>query len=224
MSEDSNPVIKTPPCTSRSVIIRKRSDPHKSGPNILYKCVRSSTFTIRGRRIHFQFYQGDLPLFHTKLKSKRPTDPIPIQKGTEMHYSSNDFVGFMLSTNDHLDFSLRSQTEYGKEILSIHMTYPNIAMNTPKDIRVNFFIKDSFMPHDLISKKPTMNDDGEWILDFHGKPLITSVKNSIFISETENIEYVITRKTDTDTVEIDAVDLISPLSVFGIALSLFISA
>lgn len=205
----------------KGLTIRKRVDPAISSARDLYQIQRTIKYTLKGKRIYFQIKMGNNILFSTKMKGKRPDDPLPIAKGDEMHYSSEQFAGYLLSGNKHTIFSLRAQTTFGKELLSILFESPNSDKSLPKRISVSFFLKDSLIPKKLVNLDPSINDDGYFELNFHNKHVIPSIKNCILINEENKCEYLMVRKVSDDLVEADAVNVLSPLAVFAIVLSLY---
>lgn len=205
----------------KGLTVRKRVDPTASSARDSYQIQRIIKRTVKGKRLYFQIKMGNNVLYSTKMKGKRPDDPLPIAKGSEMHYSSEQFAGYLLSGNKHTIFSLRAQTTYGKELLSILFESPNGDKSLPKKISVTFFLKDSLIPKKLINLDPSINDDGYYELNFHNKQVIPSIKNCILVSEDNKCEFVTVRKVSEDLVEADAVNIISPLAVFGIVLSLY---
>ena len=207
----------------KGITVRKRVDPLISNELKLYQCAYKSMHTIRGTRIIIQFSRDGKILYSSKLKGRRPTKPIPIAKGPEMHYSSKEFAGFLLCGNNHNSFSLRAKTEFGKEILSIQISHPNGNKKIPKDISLTFFQKDSLVPQKLVNRKYEFNADGYWEIDFAGKDVSPSTKNCILVNEANDCEYVGIRKVSNSLIEIDSVEIVTPLSVFGIVLSMFLA-
>lgn len=205
----------------KGLTVRKRVDPTTSSSRDSYQIQRTIKHTMKGKRIYFQIKMGNNILYTTKMKGKRPDDPLPIAKGSEMHYSSTEFAGYLLCGNKHTIFSLRAQTTFGKELLSILFESPNGDKTMPKKISVSFFLKDSLIPKKLVNLDPSINDDGYYELNFHNKQVIPSIKNCILINEENKCEYVMVRKVSDDLVEADAVNVLSPLAVFAIVLSLY---
>ena len=202
------------------VPIRKRFSVSANSSRITYQITRESFVTLKGKRIHFQIYKEDKPIFHSKLKGKRPNKPIPIGNGSEVHFSQNDFAAFLLSDPTFLNFSLRAKTEYGKELLSIHVEYRNGDKKLPRIVKVNFFAKDSLIPPNLISKDPVANEEGQYELYFHDKPVVSSVKNFIFIDPSNGIEFCCIRRVSKTVFEVDTVDMMSPLAILGLVVSI----
>lgn len=203
------------------VHIRKRIDPTQSNERELYQIIRSKRHTIKGTRITFQILQDSEVLYTTKFKGKRPNAPIPIQSGSEMHYRDNEFAGYLHSGNNHCSYSLRIKNLYGKELISIQFNLHNGQKSIPKQIVVSFFIKDSLIPQKLVNMPPTLNDDGGYELPFYNKMCIPSIKNCVMINEVDQCHFMSVRKIDKNMIEVDAVEMISPLSIFGFVLSIF---
>lgn len=204
----------------KGITYRKRANPLVSTKDS-YQIHRTTKHSIKGTRVYFQFKKDNQILYSTKMKGKRPDDPLPISSGSEMHYSSDKFAGYLLSGNKHTIYSLRAQTTFGKELISILFESPNGDKTLPKKISVTFFLKDSLVPTKLVNLEPTLNEDGGFELNFHNKKVIPSIKNCILINQENKCEFLILRKTSDDIVEIEAVNVISPLAVFAFALSLY---
>ena len=205
----------------RGVRVRRRVDPAASRERKLYRIVRRTKHSIRGIRVNFTIFDKDTPLFCTKMKGRHPTGPLPIAKGAEMHYRSSSFAAFLLSGNNHSQFSLRAREQFGNELLSIQYSLHDGRRSDPRDICINFFVADAIIPERLVNKRPDFNPDGYWELDFGDKPLISSIRNTIFIRETDKVQFVVVRKVAKNEIEVDSVEVISPLAVFAIVLSLF---
>lgn len=201
--------------------IRHRVDPSTTRERVTFRIVRQMKRTIRGLRVYFTIYDGKTPLFTTKMKGRRPDGPLPIAKGGEMHYRDEEFAGYLLSGNNHSQFSLRIKDPFGTEVMAVHFSLHESDKRSPRDVKVNFFIRDSMIPDVLVNKRPEFNPDGYWELDFGDRVLISSIRNVIFVREEDNVEYLCVRKIAKNVVEADAAEIISPMTVFGVVLSLF---
>lgn len=201
--------------------IRYRSDPGVTKRRVTFRIVRQMKRSIRGLRVYFTIYDKETPLFTTKMKGRKPEGPLPIAKGPEMHYRDNNFAGYLLSGDNHSQFSLRVKEPFGTELLAMHFSLHNGDKRSPRDIRVNFFIRDSIIPDVLVNKRPEFNPDGYWELDFGDRFLISSIRNVILIREEDGVEYLCIRKIEKNIIEADAAEVVSPLTVFGVVLSLF---
>lgn len=205
----------------RGVKVRHRVDPAHSRDRKLYRVLRWSKRSIRGLRVNFAILDGEKALFSTKMKGRHPSGPLPIAKGREMHYRSGSYAAFLLSGNNHSQFSLRARDQFGNELLSVQYALHEGRRSDPRDIVVNFFVADTMIPNRLVNRRPEYNPDGYWELDFGEKPIISSIRNTIFVRESDNVQFVVVRKVSKDEVEVDAVEVISPLAVFAIVLTLF---
>ena len=205
----------------RGVTFRKRVDPSTTKSRDEYKITRHTKHTIKGKRVLFEISRNGKILYSTKMKGRRPDEPLPIAKGAEMHYSSKSFAAYLLSGNGHKSYSLRAQTTFGKELLTVAMELTNGEKMLPKTVTVTFFLKDSLIPTKLVNMQPTFHDDGVFTLNFGGKEAVTSIKNCILINQENKVEFLMVRKTSKDVVMADAVNVMSPLSVFAIVLTLF---
>lgn len=201
--------------------IRRRVDPALSRERHLYHVARTRKLSVAGRRTTFTIFDHGNPLYTTKVKGSQLKEPLPIAKGGEMHYRDREFPGYLLSGNKHTQFSLRTADPFGKEQLSLTFSWHNGSKSVPRDISITFFLKDSLVPEKLANKRPQMTGDGEWQLDFSNRPVIASIRNCIFVHSSNGVEFVVVRKVERDMIEVDAVEIISPMAVFSIVIALF---
>jgi len=135
-----------------------------------------------------------------------------------MRYRGRDFAGFLLSGDGHSKFSLRAKDPFGKELLSVQFSLRDGVRNGPRGVLITFFAPDSMVPHEIVNKRPQLNGDGGWELDFRDRTVTTSIRNFIFTPAGSHVEFVVVRK---DAIEVDAVEVLSPMSVFATVLALF---
>lgn len=75
----------------------------------------------------------------------------------------------------------------------------------------------------LISKDPSISNQGKYVLYFGGKLTIGSVKNTILIDEAEKFEVIGIRKIDKNSLEIDARNDYSEFIAFCVGMCSFIA-
>jgi hypothetical protein len=205
----------------RGLKVRRHVSPARSSARDIYRITRSVRRSIRGVRVSFTIFGDHTALYSTKLKGRRPSTPLPIARGAEMHYRATDFAAHLLTGNKHRQFSLRALTAFGSELLTLEITAEERDRALPKHVTIHFFLKDSLVPKELTARAPIWNPDGRWELDFGNRALIPSVRNCIFVQKETNLEFIAVRKVEKHVVEVDAVPVISPLGVFGIVIALF---
>ncbi|EAY06854.1 hypothetical protein TVAG_340320 [Trichomonas vaginalis G3] len=207
-------------------------DIHPRRPSILlesdlpeyktYSCIKSKPSVFGGNCIHFQLSLDDQNLFHSKVKKMTQIEPIPVAHGTEVHYRGEK--EYLLLTNaNHEAFSLREKTPTGTELLVISM-YQIVSVDEPKTVRVVYKNQGSEGATCLVSRKPTQNPDGTWILDFSERYTIPSKRNAILVDEQTKEEVLVIRKVEENEIEIDAIATVPPLYVFGTALSFWLAS
>ena len=200
--------------------IRKRQFPDNLNIETYptYDFIEYGTYTVRGHRYHFQLSCNGRPLYHVKMKSKRPAS-IPIAEGSELHFSKPPYAGFLLNTDGHQTFSLRKQSEYGNELMTIR--YVSQGSGQPKRIYFSMFLHDSALPQNLENKQPDFNGEN-YTLDFgRGKAVVPSVKNAIIVGSEDKYPYLIARKIKKDTMQFDAFVCFTPLDIIAFGISLF---
>ena len=199
--------------------MRIRNNPEEAGLNTNYRIFRQSKIKINGKRLFFQFYQGNDFLYSAKIKSKHTTCMIPISNRLETHLSDFD-LNAMLINEKNENYTLKIGKTPEKELMNLKVD----KTNKIKNYQVNFPIHDSIVPHTLSSLTPDYQDPTFWDRIFNGKFFIPSEKNCAFISKHNGLIYLEYRKIDKSTLEIDAVDVLSPLCIFAIGLSIFQNA
>ena len=187
---------------------------------ITYSCIRKKS-TLSGRCTHFQLSLDDRDIYHSKIKSTTQTEPIPIAAGTEAHYSKgNDF--YLLTNKSHEAFSLRAKKPNGKEIAILTM-YQIISIDDPKNIQLLYNRSESDDTKiKLVNRKPTLQADGTWVLDFSERYTIPSKKNAILVDDETGKEMIVVRKVEENEIELDAFEPIPPIYVFALAVAFWV--
>jgi len=201
-----------------AVLPPKRAGSNQMARFVTYQLIREKVMTWKGQRIHYQFNFLDNPLYHTKSMTSKPTDPVPLGNGQEIHFSQSAFAGFLLIGNSNSSFSVRKESHYGPEMLSLEIL--SNRNGNPRIISASLFNQDSFLPSKLVSLDPIKGPNGHWQLCFFGKPAVPSIKNCVLIGKDDKIPYVIFRRVSETTFEIDAPEVFPSLSLFGLGLSL----
>ena len=76
------------------------------------------TMRTEGSCFSFFFSLDDENLFTSKIKTKHQTDPIPIAKGGEVHYSQRKGNYALISSDNFHNFVLK---RYGSEIMKVRI-------------------------------------------------------------------------------------------------------
>lgn len=186
-------------------------------PLIPYRLQRTSLHSIRGKRTHYQLFQGKNPILHTKVKQGK-TDELYITSGTETHFKDGNYKAVFLSANHNTTFSLREKTSIGKELMIIR--YLPGGDNEPRNVTVHF---NDFGGHpiDFQNRKARLTSHNLWILDLRGRLALKSIKNCIVVDE-NNEEVMIVLKAEVDTLNIEAREEITDIEVMAMGLSAFL--
>ena len=189
---------------------------------IKYTIERSTKMSLRGSRTHFQIYQNGTPLYHSKIKSHGADEVIKIAKGTESHFSSTKFDGYLRSDGIFTNFSLRTGYECGDEKLVIRY-FKGKRENEPRSVQCSIILDENIPKKiHLTSKKPEISDTGKWQVDDSlPQYAIDSIKNMVLISTKDNSS-VRMIKTSKNSLEIEATENIPSLTVFSIGISDFL--
>ncbi|OHT11899.1 hypothetical protein TRFO_18474 [Tritrichomonas foetus] len=180
-----------------------------------YMLTRSSAHSIRGKRTHFQLFQGGAPILHTKIKQ---SDIAFITPGTETHLSSQDFKAAFLMANHKTSFSLRNKNELGEELMTIKYS-PNENMG-PRDVSV-YFPNLGGGPKSYCNRKAHLTAHNMWIIDLRGRFAMKSIKNCILVDSADE-EVMIILKAELNSLSIEARQDISDIAVMAMGLSAFL--
>lgn len=177
-----------------------------------YRSLKMDTNKGKGKRIHFQFTLDEIDLYRAKLKTKHQTDPIPIARGSEVHYSSGAEF-YLVSNEEFTEFSLkRNDTE-------IMTCYFEKRKKEPKTIKV-VWTENPDEPLVLISKEAEKTDAGIYVLDFDGRYAEPSIKNCILIHEDSKELAAMVRRVDSWEMNVDANHGLPDLMLFAVVICL----
>lgn len=181
---------------------------------ICYRSLKSKDGMMSGGCVHYQFSLDDVDLWHAKMKSPRPKDPVPIGKNSEAHYSNPEYL--LAPSNDFSDFVLKNAE--GKELMKVHFSLMS-GKGSPKEIDAKWFGEDG-TTMELKNKLPEKTDDGAWSLDFDGRYAVPSIKNAIMVNPTNQEIQCMVRRLDKREMNVDAKREIPSLFLFGLAICL----
>ena len=186
----------------------------------IYKCVRNSTTNLKGKRLHFQFFLGDYPTFHAKIKPWSNSTSIGISKGLNSHING-DHDATLLHTNDFCDFSLRIGNALGMEVLSFQFRESSNNIIKPRKLKIYFFGENLAFPNLLESSDPKFTEEGLWVIDLNSKDVIGSIKNCR-IEDVNHFPYIFIRKISQDVLDIESSPIIDPLFLFSLSIGSFL--
>lgn len=185
-----------------------------------YRCVRDSSTNLRGYRVNFQFFFGDVPIFHAKVKPHSNTNYIGISEGTSSHIKP-PHIATILHANSFCDFSFRNGDSFGKEVFSVQFRNDETIKSKPRRLIVHFFGLDDDIPQTLSNEEPSLDDEGRWIIDLHSSQAIGSIKNARMIDEKRH-PYIFIRKIDKDVLEIEAAPTFEEVWLFAMTICDFL--
>jgi hypothetical protein len=198
-----------------------RRIPSADGPRLpafrTYECRRRTARGVRGTKILFSLRLDGAVRLSAKFKDGGQ-NAIPIASGTDVHLGSDSWDGVLLHGNGFSDFSLRTNSRTGREVLSLQFRTA-AARRVPRTLSAFFFSQPPSCPPRLTSADPTETDAG-WILDIGREDALTSIKNCRL--EAHGRPYVYVRKTAKNVLELEAKAVIDELAVFAIAIGSFL--
>ncbi|KAK8854301.1 hypothetical protein M9Y10_016861 [Tritrichomonas musculus] len=178
----------------------------------IYRSMRLEMNKGKGKRIHFQFSLDEVNLYHSKLKTKHQTEPIPISRGSETHYSHGAEF-YLIPNEDFTNFSLKTDDT---EIMVC--TFEK-KKKEPKLIKV-IWKENPDEPQVFINQEAEKTDAGIYVLDFDGRYAEPSIKNCMLVHEEDHELAAMFRRIDSWEMNVDAKHELSDLMLFALILCL----
>lgn len=200
------------------------SCPRKQPPlNRSYSISRLIKQTVKGKRYFFRMMEGERDIFHSKATARYPKGRIPVTSERDVHMTSNCEHWIDCSV-DHSTFTLLTST--GQTLVKYEVMKEPIKYLRPHYFRVEIGPSLGYHIPVIASKRPVMNEKGQWTLDFHNKFTIASVKNAIFVEASERcrdgIDLMMVRKSSDDTISVDIFSPVPELAIFAVAMATFL--
>ena len=191
------------------------------GPKLIkYKFDFENKMTLKGTRINMQLSLDGDPLYHSKIKGRKNVDEVPINKGTQCHFSE-EHDGVLLVTSDNKSFSLREKTRYGQELCTIRF-HIDLNEKKPRICHMHCFGDDDIeVPSDIQSRAFIHKPDGQWMLKLSNRSAISSIKNCVLVDEND-VEWMVVLKTAKTTMTIEASPKYSPMEVFAMGIASYL--
>ncbi|EAX97804.1 hypothetical protein TVAG_157890 [Trichomonas vaginalis G3] len=177
-----------------------------------YSVTRETKMRINGKSIYFVMKQNNSTVYAAKYKQK--FDIIPIFRdleNTHFHSKATDYV-INIGKGNH-DFSLRTKTRIGRELLSIRYftQYDFLARSSI----LTFFSISNSDPFKLVSLNYVKT---KFEKNFPTK----SVKNAIYCQKNENDPIILVKKVGKNELIIQNSMNIDPIYPFALAISAFL--
>ena len=186
-----------------------------------YIFMRTKAYTLRGKRIHYQLYLDDRPLFHSKILNDHP-QVIFFNQGTDCHITGEHFGKILVNPNIGT-FTLRLPDDPDVDRCVIRFYHSNAA--GVKRVISFIFLPNSppKVPLKLKSASATMSANGQWEFHNYHKHSIESVKNGTLTDPDTNKMYMSISKISKKEAEVIAHPNIPPENVFLFAISSFVA-
>lgn len=184
-----------------------------------YRMKIEKTTTWKGFRHHFSFFSEGCEIFHSKIKSRKFIEFIPICSGAECHYQGkHDYV--MLVDDKNSAFSLRAGDPHGKELMSIKYSVYS-GSSKPRGCTVSLHGTENDVPNVVRSKSPVQTPTGNHILDAFGRTAMTSIKNCVLMDQDRIIHFILLKRAKTE-MSIEADPMLDPIYSFALGISAYI--
>ena len=179
----------------------------------IYRCHRTSS-KIAGRSVNFALYRSDIQIMaavgkgfnHDKVEIF--LDDVSVLKIQKKRLKSNEVV-----------FNLLKEPE---DQLEAKIIFTHKENSQPRKISITINNPSLGLPSKIESMKPKYNEAKKlWQMNFKGKFVLRSIKNTILVDEQLNkLMYV--RKTTKDDLIIDILSQINEVFIFSFAISSFL--
>ena len=186
-----------------------------------FQIKREEKFSITGNTFTYTLTHNKKLIMSSKSKGRYPSDPMPINHGSEVHLSHAGEYSF-IPGKDATTFELRKESKKGKLLMKSQIIHSLSDKTSPRSVVATLNIDSSSI--DIVTKKPKKNSNGYYILNFHGRKTLPSEKNAIFVLKgQENTPEVLSiRKIAINKIEIIIDSKINHATVFALGLTSFV--
>lgn len=181
------------------------------------------THNVIKNSYRYEFGQEGNTLFSAKCKRRNPKKPIVIKLGTDVHISQQGDY-YLVPENSATMFYFRKFSETGTKLFTSHILHNTDNYTLPRMVTVSLTEETGLPMQTLTTRKPKMNRNGVYTLDFENRFTLASEKNAIFYNQAlgRNSPNVLSiRKTNKNILEIIVVDTLPNYIVFAIGLVMF---
>ena len=185
---------------------------------LTYRVTKEKFFTIKGNQFNFHFFLDNVPLYDTNYRfSKHNQMPI-FPHSNFMNYTSSSSKNFpcLSITESNHRFILYKNSLTIPENQIMNLSFLSVSPTMPQ--KAQLFIEKDNTSINYASKKPKLHRTGAYMLDFHQRKAIRSIKNCILVDDNQN-ESILIRKETLDSLAIDSLPNIDPLYLFAIGIS-----
>lgn len=183
---------------------------------------RHKSTNLKGKRTIFQLKLDESIQYTAKMKLSSDGESIPICKGDQCHMSSQEFFAFLIFSNNFMDFSLRKESKFNDESLSLTFRHDLQDIESPRTVNVFFFDKKEGKPSHLINEPPTyVQDQDSWEVDLNSNTPLESIKNAKLVDENKK-PMMFVRKMEKDRMEVEAQFCFDPIECFAIGIASFL--
>ena len=210
--EIPNPIVSEPPASIPEPV---------TDNEVNYAIIR--THSVIKNVYTYKFHHEGNIIFSAKCKKRNPNKPIVITAGEDVHISvQGDY--YLVPENSATMFTLRKRTETGTKLMTAHILHNMENYILPRLVTVSLTEENGLPMQTLVTRKPKMNRNGIFTLDFQNRFTIASEKNAIFYNQalgrsSQNVLCV--RKIAKETLEINTTDKLPPYLIFAIGLVMF---
>ena len=169
------------------------------------------------------FNNSDTILYTAKYRSSSIDPIISLFKGNTGHLKEDHAEGVILTSEKLTNFSLRKQSRYGNELMSLKFVKSILNSKKPRSIQIYASIDSSDSNHSkpifLRNLEPKRTVFGTWELNLNSKNVCASSKNCRIINDSTKETVFIIRKVEKHVIEIEAMKCFSLLQLFALAIS-----
>jgi hypothetical protein len=140
-----------------------------------------------------------------------------IGKGSDYHMRSSEPMAVVLIFKRAQTYFLKQDDQ---DLMSIEYSLSD-GPNTPREVKISFSKPIAGISEHLHNRMPKQRSNGNWVLDFGGRYVVSSVKNCVIVDENDR-EMFVAIKMDTDVLRIEGHPAIPDICTFCFALSCFV--
>lgn len=205
--------------------------PYQANPEteyIIYKCKKVKSFSFAKKQLVFNLTlsneANDTVLYSAKFRPSGINPAVSLFKGSDCHLKEDNAEGIILTSEKLTKFSLRKRSRYGNEIMSLK--FIKSLSKKPRSIQIYVYIDTNSniesncnKPIYLRNLEPKKTVFGTWELNLNAPSVLASSKNCLIINDSTKETVFILRKVQKRVFEIEAMNSLSLLQLFALAIS-----
>ena len=198
---------------------------------VVYRCQKLKSSYFGRKQFIFNLTNSriddEIIIYTAKFRPSGTNPIISIYKGNIGHLKEDKADGIILTSNKFTNFSLRKQSRYGNELMSLKFIKSTSCVKRPRSIQIYASVESDYnqnhpRPIFLRNIEPKKTVFGTWELNLNSKNVLASSKNCRIINDSTKETVFIIRKVEKHVIEIEAMKFFSLLQLFALSISSFL--